>query len=150
MKKITLLLLLISASVFSQSQVWNAPLPADATTEKEYNYLTKGMKIQLESGLDIIDGYVLTECSNDKSGDYNFHVQYLIHKSTNRFKALSVVITSVSTGKKIFLCVPIKNLGLTERYWMLLNVLDAPLMKIYAYKMSTLFIESTINSMNKK
>lgn len=150
MKKITLLLLLISASVFSQAQKWDQELSKDATTEKEYNYLTKGIRTQEENGLDIIDGYVLNECNNEKVGEYNFNIQYLVNKTTNKYKAMSVIITSYTTGKKIYICIPVNNKSLTEKYWMLLNVLDPPLLKIYAYKMSDLFMWSTVVSSGKK
>jgi hypothetical protein len=51
------------------------------TTIEEYNYLTKGYKIQVESGLDMKKGYVLTDLvSSEATNTFN--------KSSMTFKGL--------------------------------------------------------------
>jgi len=49
----TIIILVLCENSFSQS-----------TTQEEYNYITKGYKIQVESGLDMKKGYILTELGN--------------------------------------------------------------------------------------
>ena len=51
------------------------------TTEEEYNYITKGYKVQLESGLDMKKGYSLKDL-----GDYNINYSDAIRGMT--FKGL--------------------------------------------------------------
>ena len=60
MKKITFILaafLLIflsgAARLYAQTTI--------TTTEEEYNYITKGYKVQFESGLDMKKGYILKD-----------------------------------------------------------------------------------------
>ena len=49
MKKILLLLIVLFVSTYSFSH----------TTEEEYSYVTKGLKIQIDGGLDMKKGYEL-------------------------------------------------------------------------------------------
>ena len=62
MKKVLVLLVAITSIAINQAiaQSENNQLPAP-TTEEEYNYLTKGYKIQVESGLDMKKGYSLID-----------------------------------------------------------------------------------------
>ncbi len=140
---------LVSFSAFSQQQQWDASLPVGATTEKEYNYLTKGLKIQEESGLDVIDGYLLQNCLEQKSGNYDFKIRYLVDKKDSSLKALSVIIRSYVSGKSFYLCVPLQNLNLTNQYWSALKQFEAPMAQTYAYVMSTLFTTKIANSVSK-
>lgn len=147
MKKIILMLaLLIGVSGFCQSQKWDAELPPYATTPKEYNYLTKGLKIQLESGLDVISGYILQKGTIEKVGNYNYNIQYLVQKDNNRLKAISVIITSSVSGKTYYVCIPYGNNGLTQQYWGYINLFDAPMSQSYAYIMGKLYSEKMTNS----
>ena len=60
MKKATLILAaaFFSVTLFGQ------------TTEEEYNYLTKGYKVQIESGLDMKKGYEFKDLANDYTQFY--------------------------------------------------------------------------------
>lgn len=140
MKKIILaILFLTSLSAFSQQYAWDKPLDDNATTLKEYNYLTKGLKIQLESGLDVIAGYTLQRLHNEKIGNYNFEVKALIYQQSNKCKAISVVITSTVSVKSYYICIPQSNTQLTLAYWDSINYLDESLSKSYGYIMSRLY-----------
>ena len=140
MKKLLLAgMLLFNLIIFAQSQKWEEAPSKDATTEKEYNYLTVGLKTQIASGFDIIDGYVLQKCSDEKIGNYNFKVQYLTEKKTDKLKAVSVIITSIVSGKIFYVCIPINNRILRDKYWQFLNSFEAPMAKSYAYMMGSLF-----------
>ena len=73
MKKLMFFLLLVaSQTVFGQNK---------GTTEEEYNYLTKGYKIQVESGLDMKKGYTLTDLLTSEASS-------LFDKSSMIFKGL--------------------------------------------------------------
>jgi len=147
MKRIILLsLLLVEFSGLCQSQKWDTELPLYATTPKEYNYLTKGLKIQLESGLDIIDGYILQKGTIEEVGNYNYNIQYLVQKNNNRLKAISVIITSAVSRKTYYVCVPYGNNSLTQQYWAFINLFDAPMSQSYAYIMGKLYSEKMTNS----
>lgn len=150
MKKIVLAgMMLLNIAVFAQSQKWNADLAEGATTEKEYNYLTVGLKNQIANGYDTIDGYLLQNCMDQKIGAYNFDIKYLVDKNTDKLKALSVVIKSDVTGKTHYVCVPLKNQILTERYWQLLNLFEPPMAKSFAYAMSTLYTQTMAKTKEK-
>lgn len=149
MRRIILAIVFItSLSAFAQQGQWDAPLPETATTVKEYNYLTKGLKIQLESGLDVIDGYSLLRGENKKLGNYNFNAQYLYKKSENKIKAMSIIITSNVSGKTYYLCVPYQNKQLLVEYWNSINVFDETMSRTFVYFMSNLYIENKIFSTN--
>lgn len=53
----TLLLLAFVSNSFGQL----ANIELSPTTEEEYNYLTKGYRVQLESGLDMKKNYLLED-----------------------------------------------------------------------------------------
>ncbi len=91
MKKLFCLLLFVSAGLFSQ--IDDRPITRDETiktfsnqtTLEEYNYVSKGYKIQLESGLDMKNGYTLKDIENFVSA-FNAGSDYIQRKST--FKLL--------------------------------------------------------------
>lgn len=152
MKKLLLAgMLLFNVVVFAQSQKWEPAeeLSPNATTDKEYNYLTVGLKNQLANGYDTIDGYLLQNCMNQKISNYNFDIKFLVDKNTDKLKALSVVIKSDVTGKTHYICVPIKNQVLTEKYWQLLSLFDLQMSKSYAYAMSVLYTETMSSTKTK-
>lgn len=143
MKKITLLLLFVGFTVIGQttnSKKWEpaAELSPNATTEKEYNYLTVGLKVQLESGLDIINGYTLVPFGVINSGKYEFDINNL-KNDTSRIKAVSVVIKSLVDKKKTYLCVPILNQDLMGKYMIEVGKLDLLTARNFALVMSTIY-----------
>lgn len=95
-----------------------------ATTEKEYNYLTKGLKIQMESGLDVIAGYSLSPLSQRTYGTfYNFNAKYFINNG--KVKAISIIIDNTKTKSKTFFCLPINNPTLFNQYLQMVYNLDS-------------------------
>jgi hypothetical protein len=122
MKKILLIgLLFIGFNCLGQKTgTWQGDLDNDdlpSTNQKEYNYLTSGLKIQRESGLDIIDGYELLEGGKVSLGDqYIFNFSNLIEKSTGNLKGISVVVLSGISKNTYYLCIPINNKGLFLEY----------------------------------
>jgi hypothetical protein len=89
------------------------------TTEEEFNYITKGYKIQLESGLDMKKGYELKEIAYQNSNVYyNLNdsteedgVQKVWLKALYRIKgttksvAAYMIIYQLNDGLKEFYCI---------------------------------------------
>lgn len=87
------------------------------TTEEEYNYITKGYQVQLESGLDMKKGYTLTDLGN--SWFNQPMLDQTIQKREVSFKGLirqgeihpcAIMMnfkrTDISHGANYFLCIP--------------------------------------------
>jgi hypothetical protein len=86
------------------------------TTMEEYNYLTKGYKVQVESGLDMKKGYELSPLTtyqynfSDLFGEYNytFDFQELTLTSTAEQRAILLIIKK--SGKILhYVAIPNKN-----------------------------------------
>ncbi|AEE53763.1 hypothetical protein [Haliscomenobacter hydrossis] len=103
MKQIMILVMVMAfGAVYSQ------------TTVEEYNYVTKGYKIQVESGLDMKKGYRLVDlCESSAEGGSAL----LNRKATMTFKGLykeldkspcAVMVIYHETGflDKMYLCIP--------------------------------------------
>lgn len=107
MKKVLLCL----CCIFISFQLLNAQ-----TTIEEYNYITKGIQVQQESGLDMKKGYILvdTEVSSSvKWGDGTERkFQFLLLKKTsetpNKLKAIVAVYQNIRNGKygNEYFCIP--------------------------------------------
>jgi hypothetical protein len=97
MKKLILFaLLMVSLTTFSQ------------TTLEEYNYITKGYKIQLESGLDMKKGYSLSKVNTAKQDDRNITI-YSVFKETQEAgtKLVAYMLEYEKKGKpKEYYCIP--------------------------------------------
>lgn len=117
MNKIILLLLLVPFFNFAQEQ----PVKREKakTTTEEYNYLTQGYKIGLETGQDLKAGYELNhlpETSVDK-----FKIRYSVFKETksNHAKAILITLTKIkdSDNKVLYLCLPFNNKELLAKFY---------------------------------
>lgn len=91
-----------------------------STSEEEYNYLTKGLKIQEEAGLgdQVKKGYELTPLISDEH--QNFKIDYFEFKNIaeNKTKAILIKLTKVKSGtdKVAYLCMPINNKDLWKKF----------------------------------
>ncbi|MFZ4796764.1 MAG: hypothetical protein ACOYMA_04675 [Bacteroidia bacterium] len=92
------------------------------TTEEEFNYLTKGYQIQMESGLDMKKGYSTKEITdyivNFQSGNYKkVTFRYLYKEDTKKNVAVLAQFTfyKKEENKTIskYLCIPLSNSELT-------------------------------------
>jgi hypothetical protein len=106
------------AQLFAQ-----APDNPPPTSEEEYNYLTKGYKVQTESGLDM-NGEVT-------QGSYSFQFKGLVRETKNELAGILVVTKSSISGKVYYLCIPIKNPDLMSRYYNEVNAWDEALTTAY-------------------
>lgn len=101
-----LLLIFIATSAFGQKAILDEPT-VPVTTQEEYNYVTKGYKIQLESGLDTKKGYVIKDIAFDKiNPSYSFEFKFLIRESTQEIACIMVIAKSITWGNTYYLCIP--------------------------------------------
>ena len=82
----------LSHNVFSQ------------TTIEEYNYITKGYKIQLESGLDMKKGYEFVDIGVSDSGIRKAELKALYR--TNNKTIAAYMIIYMTKGYKEYICIP--------------------------------------------
>lgn len=94
------------------------------TTMEEYNYVTKGYRIQLESGLDMKKGYRLEDISESSAvmaGDSSYRktiFKALYRETEPRPAAIMCVYKFVVNGKTIstdYLCIP--QPGSSKEIW---------------------------------
>lgn len=118
MKKVLVLLVAITSIAINQAiaQSENNQLPAP-TTEEEYNYLTKGYKIQVESGLDMKKGYSLIDMGTyqlsfkGENGNYVRTVKFkgLLRDGDANNCAILCICERKDTGFKKYICIPSNN-----------------------------------------
>lgn len=127
----TTLFLLILISGYAQPSSIPAP-----TTEEEYNYLTKGYRVQIESGLDMKKGYTFIDMGEVKQGLYTFQFKNLLRVEKNELAGMLVITKSEVSGKSYYICIPINNAELLSRYYNDINVWDESLTTAYCYVIS--------------
>ena len=83
------------------------------TTLEEYKYLTKGYKIQVESGLDIKEGYEMkyghTTIHRKSSFNRNIEFKYLYRVEEEYPCATLLIMERTDTDYKDYLCIPAIN-----------------------------------------
>lgn len=96
-------------------------MPA-GTTQEEYNYATKGLKIQRATGLDTKAGYVLTNPTSLRVGSFTVTLEDLI-RSTSGTVACTVLQVSdypaTAEGGTAYFCIP--NPGSSGEIWAQFN-----------------------------
>lgn len=113
------------------------------TTEQEYNYVTKGYRIQIESGLDMKAGYILKDVSNEKSSYATLAIKKLIRKDKNETAAYMLIYQTFGGGQE-YICVPSPNssANVLNLYWKALyddnpNVNTSKRLRMIAYYLTT-------------
>lgn len=117
MKKIQKLILLINLVFISNSFF-------SQTTLEEYNYITKGYKVQIESGLDMKKGYLFEDVYSQKSGERLAELKVLYRiKETKKEIAAYLLKYSKEGNEPEYLCVPNPNSEkeIILKYWNQLN-----------------------------
>lgn len=107
MKKLTLLLIGILIFGFTYSQ----------TTLEEYNYLTIGYEKDIKNGRDIKAGYELEEFFSQKIKKYTYTYYYFNELETGKTKAILIVLEKPKKDKVRYLCLPLNNGALLERFF---------------------------------
>ncbi len=134
MKFNTLLALSMLAVVYCSAQqktaqpTTAAPAP---TTAEEYNFVTKGFRIQTEGGLDAKKGYHFNELFEKQFGNYNFTAKTLVREQKTEIAAILIIINSKISQKDYYVCIPYDNPELLQRYWTELSNWEKPLLLAY-------------------
>ena len=139
MKRITFLLLLLSSLAYSQV----------STTSDEYNYLTKGYKIAMESGLDLKKGYGFIEVSTYDDPLYSFSFNQFVRTNNNEVCAIMVSAYSKLWGNKYYYCIPLNNLDLYSLYMDNLKKWDKDILVAYSGALSS-YLNLYNNYQNKQ
>ncbi len=98
------------------SQLDTSVIDAIPTTLEEYNYLTKGYSIQVESGLDMKKGYTIEKQGTHDIGDYYFTVMKLMREDGNQLAGILIISEGKLSGQKFYSTIPINNPELMKLY----------------------------------
>lgn len=90
------------------------------TTAEEYNYLTKGYKVQIESGLDMKKGYEFEDVDAVTAGVRTATLKKLVKVNGGQKKTAAYLIIYQKEGNpKEYICVPNPNSDkqVTDAFW---------------------------------
>ena len=110
------------------------------TTPEEYNYLTKGYKIQLDAGLDMKSGYSFTDIGTFNTQQRSCTFKALVKQSSNK-KVATLCIFHAANNDTYYFCLPTNGSPdiVFEDYRNSLNILDnSEAARDYAYFVSRL------------
>ena len=84
------------------------------TTQEEYNYITKGYKIQVESGLDMKKGYSFYELHPtilkwSEKESRNCYFKALIRDGESKPCAIMMIYKKFDVGAEYYICIPTLN-----------------------------------------
>ena len=125
MRKFILAFVLISLPLTKQAVQAQVPLPTakalplpSSTTQEEYNYATKGLKVQRANGLDMKVGYTLSTSTTMKMGTYTVTIEDLVRKSDGTVACCVMQVLNATwppaQGASYF-CIP--NPGSSGEIW---------------------------------
>ncbi len=125
---------------------------ASPTTLEEYNYVTKGYRMQTEGGLDPKKGYHFNDLFERAFGNYNFVSKALIREQKNEVGAILVIVSSKISQKDYYLCIPVDNIDLLQKYWADISGWEKPLLLAYTQIISIYYgaYAITVHDMDKK
>ncbi|TRW98504.1 hypothetical protein [Flavobacterium gawalongense] len=125
MKKITLLLLMFSVFSYAQDKPFG-------TTLDEYNYMTKGYKIQVSSGLDVKKGYRVDDVTSYATPLYDFNFKSLVREKDGVSAGLILVATSKMWSNVYYLGIPVDNAQLFGVFNADVNLWDESMTTAYS------------------
>ena len=130
MKKILLSVFLLAATVSAKAQ---AP-----TTQEEYNYATKGIAIQRASGLDMKQGYTLTNRTGVKARLFDVTLEDLVRNNDKSLAGIVVQIQNPQWSAPLYMCIPNPTAaqGMQEQYYLTIENLQAPTLKALSIALS--------------
>jgi len=85
------------------------------TTQEEYNYITKGYKVQIESGLDMKKGYTLVDLGKwsltHSSEKRECEFKGLVRQGKTKPCAVMMIYrrTDIPNGAVMYICIPSKD-----------------------------------------
>ena len=98
------------------AQLDTSIIHAVPTTLEEYNYMTKGYKIQVESGLDMKKGYYINEIGEHQIGNYHFTIKNLVRENLRQLAGTLIISRSDVTSKVYYSAIPVNNPELMKLY----------------------------------
>lgn len=114
------------------------------TTNEEYNYVRKGLKIQLENGLDMKRGYSM-ESIGVKEGFKNglgqsFGIEFFYLVETANYKKKAIIAAYTFRGHTEYYCIPTKNSSQTlwSQLWDEMNKFSSEQKFLFSYGLAQL------------
>ena len=151
MKKITLTILIIFLSYYSFSQSnENSSNVTISTSLEEYNYMTKGIKIQFETGLDMKKGYELEHITTIQRSSYSFDFKALKRIEENNLAGILIIANSKVSGRTYYLGMPINNQELQEKFEEDIRYWDESMTTAFAQSVSDLYAQASDYFYNKR
>lgn len=135
MKHLFLLLTLMTSSPLV-CQLDSTLVHSVPTTMEEYNYMTKGYKIQVESGLDMKKGYYFEDMGGHKIGNYVFNVKKLIRENQQELVGTLIISHAEISGKTYYTAIPVNNAELMKLYSAEVGKWDGGLTGAYCHLIS--------------
>lgn len=114
--KILLTLSLVYWTLSLHAQLDTSLIHAIPTTMEEYNYMTKGYKIQIESGLDMKKGYFFKDIGEHQIGNYHFTLKNLVRENLRQLAGTLIISRSDVTNKVYYSAIPVNNPELMKLY----------------------------------
>ena len=118
------------------------------TTETEYNYLTKGYSESISKGLDLKQGYELQDMYLHSDSFYDFDFKLFVNQKTKKTQGVLVSAVSKLWGNKYYLCIPIDNPLLHQRYYDYLQLWDKDILRGYSTALTEILAVSLSASEN--
>jgi hypothetical protein len=155
MKNFLLLLLLVTGSTFAQDKAAEQPESKIITTEEEYNYLTQGYKIAIETGADMKVGYTLEHMPEIKAGNFTAKYSFLKETATKQTKAVLIVLEKEkgNSDKVVYLCLPFNNGELLKKFYAETQTLGITMMDIFSasfFKFASQAADKACNTIKTK
>ena len=136
MKRVGLLLIVIVAFATTSN------LQAQTTLE-EYNYVTKGYKVQIESGLDMKKGYEFEDVESQTTNERTAKLKVLYRTKSGKKEIAAYMIVYYKTGNaKQYICIPHPSSeeDILHKFWYMLydggNSNENNRLQLVAYLMS--------------
>jgi hypothetical protein len=114
MKKTIILVIAITLTTIFSTKIFGQ------TTLEEYNYVTKGYKVQLESGLDMKKNYELENIDEATAGERTVTLIKLIKSTATQKKTVAYMLTyKKGSGITEYICIPHPSSDneIKELYW---------------------------------
>ncbi len=145
MKRTILLLAftLITNLSFSQTNE-NQNKEIKGTTIEEYNYMTKGFKIQQSSGLDMKSGYSIDNIASIVRGNYTFSFNALIRVEEKELAGILIIANSQVSGRDYYLGMPMNNEQLQTIFEKDIKSWDESMTTAYAQSLSKLYSKTNM------
>jgi hypothetical protein len=110
---------IILMAVFALTSIFSNVVLGQTTLE-EFNYVTKGYKVQIESGLDMKKGYEIENVDEETSGGRTVILKKLIKTTTNQKKTVAYMLTyKKGSGATEYICIPqpSSDKEIIDLYW---------------------------------